>query len=302
VDGRSYRASVLLAEIKKKLGRALASVLGGTEGEEPAIDYFDFEDVLTSNVFGALRYLEPKYGLEPVLRRLGLAPIRAARVDVWEAEDGCEPDVIIDLQHSVVLVEAKLRAPFGDDQLEREVVFAHRRAGGRPWRLLCVTTHHREPAYRGTALAKGVASSFADENALGLSPCEIERRIAWMPWSEIATRLEESLETLAPPPHAVALIEDVLASLCSRGLMRPPFHGFGRVPPMSLAWAASPWSTTAAPPSERGFHWRVPALSDRWRGWLLTAHPHFAGFGAAGRLKLEHFHGWFSSRAGGRDG
>ncbi len=294
---------MLLAEIKKKLGRVLQDAAGG---EEPATEYFDYEDVLTSNVFGALRYLDPRYGLEPVLRDLGLPPITSAGLTVWEAEDGCEPDVIIDLGHSLVVVEAKLRAPFGVDQLPREVRYAHRRARGRPWRLLCVTAHATEPLYLGTTLAKGVASWFAEDNELGLPPSEIERRIAWMPWYAIASRLEESVRSLAPPASAIALIDDLLTSLRGRGLTRLPFHGFGRIPTMVHGWKASPWREARAAPPPRQLTWRVPPLTGRWEVSLFTACPQqftqFTGFGAAGSIELHRFGGWFSSHGGGTHG
>jgi hypothetical protein len=302
---------VLAAEIRRKLGRALACSTCQQTTDTAA--YLGFEDVLTSNVFGALRYLELRYGLEPVMRDLGLGPIESASIEFWHEVDGCEPDVIIDVGQIVVIVETKLKADFGPDQLPREVIFAHRRANGRPWRLLCVTDDFREPVHHRfsidrrplkdslASLGDGVASYFEHGNEINLSPSEISKRICWMPWSQIATRLQEARQRLAPPPHALALIDDLLASLEARGLTRHPFHGFSKLSAETLDWTYTPlWGSAA--PSRPELTWSIPIMTGSWdTGPWSNCDRRFGGFFGAALVSLNEYSGWFSQK-GRQDG
>ena len=188
---------MLAAELRKKLGRALScAVCNQTTSAE---SYFGFEDVLTSNVFGALRYLDPRYGLHAVLRDVDVGSFTDATIEFWPCRNGCEPDVVIDTPETLIVVETKLRSTFGHNQLPREVLFAHHRAAGRPWRLLCITDETREPRHAaygpdrtliaGSALSlgAGVATYFARTNETDLTAEEIARRVVWMPWWRVGT-------------------------------------------------------------------------------------------------------------------
>jgi len=87
------------------------------------------EDILTSNVFGLLRYVSPQAGLLPFLACAksvrGECPLGTsvdgrtadavtAEYDFWPRWPGCEPDVVLAIQHDerkfLVVVEAKYRS------------------------------------------------------------------------------------------------------------------------------------------------------------------------------------------------
>jgi len=309
-SSRTILLLVLPAEIERKLGRALACSACAQTTDTSA--YFGFEDVLTSNVFGALRYLEPSFGLDPVLGGLGVGSMARARVDFWRQIDGCEPDVIIDLGHAVVIVETKLHAEFGWEQLPREVLYANEQAAGRPWRLLCVTDHLREPMHHTFAadgqpapvskapLGDAVASYFAYQNATGLTVTEIANRVCWMSWAEIASRLDAVRLERDPPPHARALLDDLLRSLDARGLTRRPFVGFGHFPGGPLAWSHAPiWAATSPEATQpTALTWTVPPLTAAWtaREWFSESGTRFGGFAAHADAGPMSYPGWFLSR------
>jgi hypothetical protein len=306
-QGLAGGETMLVAEIRRKLGRALACSV--CREASVTDSYFGFEDVLTSNVFGALRYLDPLYGLAPLLRDLGLGVTACPTIEFWRKVEGCEPDVIIDLGDVVVVVEAKLYAPFGLDQLPREALFIHRLADGRPWRLLCVTDHAREPSHHRfdvnrdpvpgdlTSLAEGVASYFERSNEIGLPLREIARRVIWMSWSHIAERLDAVRRTVSVPLPSRARLDDLLASLEARGLVRPPFHGFSRLPQRSPRWSVPPiWKVdadVAARALRTEFTWSLSEMTSTWRGWLGPASSSKRFFSLA-RSRLRPYSGWFS--------
>lgn len=123
---------MLVAQLKGKL----------TRNEE------NLEDLLTSNVFGSIKYLSYELGLIPLLstaedmkgnNSLDLSQISCVDYDFWpilkeENCNPCEPDVLIHIEHktgihTIILVEAKFKsgksskADDGDkpnDQLARE--------------------------------------------------------------------------------------------------------------------------------------------------------------------------------------
>jgi hypothetical protein len=132
------------------------------------------EDLLTSNVFGALKYVPASLGLVPFLRRAEgkrapelVAALASNVADVsyefWPRLASCEPDVLIrlSLEHGprlLILVEAKLHSgkstkASGDDepvsdQLAREWQSVQRTAQGeerQPF-LLYVTADYYLPA------------------------------------------------------------------------------------------------------------------------------------------------------------
>jgi hypothetical protein len=97
------------------------------------------EDILTSNVFGLLRYVRPEVGILPFLARsesvLGERPLGAlidrhasescnAHYDFWPRWDGCEPDILLDIKRDsvryLVAVEAKYRSSKSSFALEED--------------------------------------------------------------------------------------------------------------------------------------------------------------------------------------
>ena len=111
------------------------------------------EDVLTSHVFGFLRYADRKTYLRTFLRDvLGIAvtthEAEHATFQFWPTyPDGSEPDVVIVVGRHYLLFEAKLHSPIDRRQLRNELqrgrVEAERE--GKDFRLIVVTGHSCEP-------------------------------------------------------------------------------------------------------------------------------------------------------------
>lgn len=319
---------MLLAEIQGKLkGTFGCSICGADEAANPEAAAAG-EDALTSTIFGALRWLRPELGLLPILRHLEL-PVPEPAVPVvrlwpWEAvgvvgvgdadpgDVGCEPDVVIDLpERALTLVEVKLGAALGADplQLPKEAVFAYRHASGRPWRLLCITPAVTAPRIPGFCieggrlalaapmpLADSVASYFAAAASLGFgagvpSAAEARAAVRWLSWSSIGTVLETARTKAVVAPHEVALLDDVIALLRRRGLLRPVFHGFRKLPERRLAWAAGAlWRHAQA---SHGL-WNIEARGCAWPDlrWLSSADRSRSSFRGFGAMPAERPFSW----------
>lgn len=308
---------MLLAEIHGKLKGTFGCAVCGSDGVTPEAAVA-IEDALTSSAFGALRWLRPELGLLPILRLLELpctesyvptlslwpwARVPVVSMDTAEfVEVGCEPDVVIDVpSQSLALIEVKLGSALGADplQLPKEAVFAHRRAHGRPWRLLCITTGTTAPRIQGfrrdgdrivltdrRPLADAVASYFSAatheyvEAANWPSASEVKAAVRWLPWFSLGALFEIARAKFATAPHEHALLEDVVALLHRRGLMRPEFHGFELASDRPLKWSAGLlWWRSAKP------LWNIQAKISPWPApkWLShasRARAGFQGFGA----------------------
>jgi hypothetical protein len=131
-------------------------------GKLPTSIWATNEDLLTSAVFGTLANLPANFALEVLASAEplagGQAPVLSGLLawSFWpwwddETSDGsaCEPDVVVHDQDCLVLIEAKLWSPFGEDpnkrnQLDREYAQVRRRSerrGLRSFRLVVVTSH-----------------------------------------------------------------------------------------------------------------------------------------------------------------
>ncbi|MFT4975623.1 MAG: hypothetical protein ACI8S6_001510 [Myxococcota bacterium] len=104
------------------------------------------EDALTSTVWGHLRYLPWSRGLGMLLADIGLTGTAPGRVRFWPTFPGTEPDVLLDGEDWMVLVEARLHSGFGTSQLGREWVVLREQGGNRRLRLLAVARRHRAPS------------------------------------------------------------------------------------------------------------------------------------------------------------
>lgn len=332
---------MLLAEIHGKLSGTFGCTVCRTDESVDSGARVATEDALTSTVFGALRWLRPDLGLAPLLRRMELpfASSAVPVVSVWPrdgipvidvgeaelAEVGCEPDVVIDvLENSFALVEVKLGAVLGAEpmQLPKEAIFAHRHARGRPWRLLCLTRGTTAPLISGfraeagrlargdwMPLADAVASYFVAAAVLGHttgypSASEVKASVRWLSWSALGASLEVARAQLSALPHEVSLLDDVIALLHLRGLMRPVFHGFEIACTRPLGWSAGAlWrrSRTRRP------LWSIehsvtawPAL--RWLSGSVGTRSGFQGFGAIPAKRPAPWPNlqWFSTGAPNR--
>lgn len=211
-------------------------------------DLNSLEDVATSYLFGLMRYLPVERGLGRFVRlALRDASMRAPKVSFWPLRDGTEPDVLIEDDEWMLLVEAKVGAGFGENQL------------GREWRFLldaAERTQSRDPAPRPTKRRLALVTlTRAPQEVSGLSQrvdseltklaSSVRRpssgEIVSLTWSAIARRLLE--EGDGDPPEHAAVLDDLRFVLERRGLFHPPFDGWPaatRLPSADPAWYLFP--------------------------------------------------------------
>lgn len=219
----------------------------------------NLEDLLTSNVFGALKHVPASLGLVPFLRRAEgkHAPELRAALDsdvadvsyeFWPTLTSCEPDVLIRLslergQRLLILVEAKLRfgksseasadeEPIGD-QLAREWESVQGKAQDeqrQPF-LVYVTADYCVPV-------DDIARS-QDELCKKQGP---EGLILWLSWRMLGE---------VARPAGSPLLEDVVRLLSQRYALSS-FDGI--TPPKARAtWRFS--GAARYQPGERLLHW-----------------------------------------------
>ena len=187
------------------------------------------ENLLTSMVFGTIanlpstvisRILDTVEYLEPHSKTEFREPVT---FDFWpwwhgESEYACEPEVVISTADLLVLIEAKLRSPFGTapdkrDQLDREWTLGRRQAARKAFCLITVTAHAAMP--RDEIL--GQLSSVAD---LDLAD------VGWLNWRAIARQIRQVQQDPTMTPFRGWLTD--LDSFLKR-VGQAPFDGFADV-------------------------------------------------------------------------
>jgi len=221
-------------------------------------DYEHLEDVLTSNVFGLLRYLNPSRGLLQFLsyatsldsrypvRHLAELPDAKVSLEFWPRWNepdcrSCEPDVVIRIdsidEPLLICVEAKYRsgksslAEEGEesatDQLAKEwanLSLIARREGRKPL-LIFLTTDISIPV-------KDLEDS--TRNVLAHDPLG-KPEMLWLSWMRV-----EDATTPARNTEGVErrVADDLMALLERLGLQMPKFEGVA-IPQSTvpLAWS-----------------------------------------------------------------
>lgn len=227
------------------------------------------EDLLTADVFGAYRYLPPRFGILPLLqhardehgrslfdflRARGVAPecLGLARIRFWPSlADGSEPDVLVMLGTAAcepavaLLVEAKLYSPQHEiDGCSQIGHYLHLHLQGlyaddltepcpplRP--LLFVTAHPAIPRDQlATARREAHHHSVIPLDDIG---------IFWVSWvaagGEAQCLWRQHRQQVVEQPW-LRLLLDVVQDLAARDLMpRPPFTGIPPLPPMEYSWS-----------------------------------------------------------------
>ena len=204
-------------------------------GKLPTDVWLGSEDLLTSAIFGTLKNLpasttaellsraQPLEGSTPLLLS---APLHW---HFWPWWDVCEPDVVVEDEENLCIIEAKLYSEFGENetagsQLRREWTDGLRRAqeAGKQLWLVALTNHTMVPE---EAIRQQLARA-------GAESC----RVCWLSWSEIGRFLRGLRDELVS-----GWSEDLLEVLTRMGLA--PFDGFGEIIsysaliPTSLPWA-----------------------------------------------------------------
>jgi hypothetical protein len=193
------------------------------------------EDLLTSAVFGTLKNLPASITAELLSRAQpleGSTPLVLSGPlswHFWPWWDVCEPDVVVEDEENLCIIEAKLYSEFGEDtttgsQLRREWTDGLRRAGavGKQLWLVALTNHTVLPE-------EAIRRQFA---RAGPEP----PRLYWLSWFEIGRFLRGLEHELL-----AGWSEDLLQLLSRMGLA--PFDGFGEIItysasiPTGLLWA-----------------------------------------------------------------
>jgi hypothetical protein len=197
-------------------------VMAQLHGKLPSADWISREDLLTGMVLGTLKNLDSSI-VRDVFRRA--VPLHGSEVvslgaslswTFWPAWLTCEPDVVVEDDENLVVVEVKLYSDFGpaedEDrrQLQREWKDGSRLAGEcvkRFW-LLTLTNHASLPRH---VIEHQLSGSYADR-----------KHVLWLNWFEVGRALQHAEERLIGSWRG-----DLLDVLGQMGLA--PFDGFGRV-------------------------------------------------------------------------
>ena len=203
------------------------------------------EDLLTSDLFGPLRYLPFELGLRPILegainlqteKNLDMGAQDAGeeyKVDFWPRLPTCEPDVLISTEDHIFLVEAKYLSgesghyqegqdiddgeselvAAGSDQLYREYEDLVSLPGSQTKRSLIYLTAHRTPPIDD--IEAGAKALIRLEKGQD----EIERyrsSVYWLSWFKVREIVSDLLRRADQPLQQV-IYQDILELLLRKG-------------------------------------------------------------------------------------
>ena len=212
-------------------------------------EFEGMEDVLTSSVFGLLKYLPDQLACHLLVRWADISLKQdSPQLEFWhryptprgfhglavttEKEDPAsrgdtEPYVLIRTHDWLVLVEIKYRSPLDDayDQLGREFTVGYRLAKqeGRHFRMLVVTAHTLPPTPAGVDLVIGLQQAIITA-ADGLADiveqmvASVRNSLRWINWQQLYVTLSETSEAYNIAEHNRKLLKDVCQLLELRRL------------------------------------------------------------------------------------
>lgn len=244
------------------------------------------EDLLTSDVFGRLRYLAPENGIVPLLQvaRNAATGRRGLPIDVtgppvitfWPSLSRSEPDLLISLPtaegEAAVVVECKHLSPKSgqfaadedaqvelelarSDQLAREFQDLEEMGTCHPRFLLYITGHRALPRYDFGRSAEACQRQ-------GLDPVPFWQRSYWIGWPLIwhtLCRCHEALTENVGPERLV--LGDIISLLYHKGYRS--FMGFPYAVPLPRPGPGTLWYT---PVAQRFQSWSVPPRTLKERG------------------------------------
>lgn len=213
------------------------------------LQFEGMEDVLTSSIFGVLRYV-PGGLARRLLRLWADVPLTSdlpavvfwpryptpagfmifldgAGVGEDSSRGDTEPDVVIRTGEWLVLVEVKYRSQLDSayDQLGREFAIGYRLAEreGRRFRLLVVTADVLPPRPEGVDLTKGLRLALGQVLDIGGGVSEemiesVPTALRWVSWQGIYRTLSRSCGLPHVSPHNRRLLGDACNLLELRGL------------------------------------------------------------------------------------
>lgn len=287
---RSWERAVLIAEIRRKL-LDLDEIAEADDpvGEARRLLSSCKEDLLTADVFGAVKYLPREY-LASVLKAVAAQNSRADQFKEHLASLGAslcegafafwpsypnpegmtggstEPDVEFAGPETLVFLEAKLHSGFGEQQIERQLLIGLEQARGREFFLILVTAGIRPPRVRLGDRRLPVDEYLRNLPGSGTLPKECARllsanagRVLWANWRSVFSAMERALKQHCGEAgardggEAVRCARDVLFDLRVLMEMRQlaPFEGIGRR--ARAVVARRPVFFPGAPPDWSGF-------------------------------------------------
>lgn len=201
-------------------------------GKLPTEVWLGSEDLLTSAVFGSLKNLPPSIvgdllgAARPIVGSSPPAPCPPFCWLFWPYWETCEPDVVIEDERNLYVIEAKLYSEFSEDagtgtQLRREWVEGKKRSreAGKEFWLIAVTNHASLPQ---AEIRQQLARASADLS-----------RTCWLGWSDVG-RIIRTRQT----EEYSGWCEDLLELLTRIGVA--PFDGFGQVVAVASSVPAGP--------------------------------------------------------------
>lgn len=257
---------MLIAEIRRKLLDVddLGEDDGGVTDQVRQLLASTKEDLLTADVFGALKYLPRHPYLTNVLGTIAARNGQSKTFARWleglaiEADhlkfsfwptypnpaglDGyrTEPDVEIANSRSLLFFEAKLYSGFGLGQIERQLLIGLEQARGREFFLVLVTPGTRPPRIRSPigrlrvhdylrrlSELKTIPRGLADQAAANAE------RVVWISWQTITGTLQKTRRISHTDNNAGEfdrcigdIVDDLSALMAMRQLQ--PFHGLAQ--------------------------------------------------------------------------
>lgn len=172
------------------------------------------EDVLTSNVFGALYYLNRSVVWQQFTREiLGLEfsaeELEATSFEFWPFLEGrnvesAEPDLVISIGDKNIVVECKLGSELYEEQLEREIEVAKEQFGttnDSPLHLLTITADWGEPSLIST-----IREKHSDIN------------VKWANWQTVCAQFKKIAELSETDSSTKRMLDDLVELMHKKGL------------------------------------------------------------------------------------
>jgi hypothetical protein len=206
------------------------------------------EDAVTATVLGMLQYLPWEKGLGPLIERVGIGETEPGKLHFWPRHSGVEPDLFLMGDDWAVLLEAKVGADFGEQQLGREWRLLRKLGEGRRLRLVTITP---DELPRETVRALAIA----DLEALGDdSPTPEPAQIHSLRWHDLLP------STAGLAEHELVLHADLVAYLRVAGLLRRPFASWAGLEPPALPATAIWYRSAPATGQTSWFDLEPPSL------------------------------------------
>lgn len=219
-------------------------VMAQLHGKMSEDSWVSGEDMLTGMVLGAIKNLDPSLTLSILDKAIPIEGTSTIEMNpplewtFWPSWDECEPDVIIEDEGNLCVIEAKLYADFGDgDAPERQLWrewrdgLRHAQKSNKRFWLLALTNHGSLPL---DSILRQLESTDADLS-----------RVFWLSWFEVGRAIRR-----ASDEQVGGWRQDLLEVFSRMGIA--PCDGFAEVirDTMALSISDMPWVASRPLPLE----------------------------------------------------